>query len=476
MQEEDDNNVAAEVAKEAAKEAARQAKQAAKEAAKKAVKDALKKALMGLAKSPYFWLAVGIILVLVIFLAGAHYVIQKSKIKSYQEDKEKITTESGFFDIGKTIFNNGVYEYQFESEEIELANKLLTAIGYDPATFTNFEKYVLVKVSNAKEDSLGQLTMDLDLQEYSEKELHLLPKFVEAELKTMYPDLGGDTNKVRDSFQGNVKIKRNDYELKYKPQKEFDKLIETNSSDVLNYFTLDEAFNLSVANGSTSTSSSQLSGDKGHVTDDGYSQETIYVKTTVPYMSVIQKFATPYSFFFTLLTITEDANFCEDVANLALKNEVELTVYDEVTTVQNKYVEEGTAKVDYKYLFKLEYDYKENDEKEKNESFAFATIKAVSEILATVDNLERAIASEQEDYEGLKKGVQMTYDGLMASLEKLGVTAYGEQGEQFDPNLHHAVMHIDDDSLDANVITDVFQKGYKYNDKVVRPAMVKTAN
>ena len=74
MQEEDDNNVAAEVAKEAAKEAARQANQAAKEAAKKAVKDALKKALMGLVKSPYFWLAVGIILVLVIFLAGAHYV------------------------------------------------------------------------------------------------------------------------------------------------------------------------------------------------------------------------------------------------------------------------------------------------------------------------------------------------------------------------------------------------------------------
>lgn len=371
MQEDDDNNVVAEVAKEAAKQAARQAKQAAKETVKKAVKDALKKALMGLVKSPYFWLAVGIILVLVIFLAGAHYVIQKSKIKSYQEDKEKITTESGFFDIGKTIFNNGVYEYQFESKDIDLANKLLTAMGYNPATFTNFEKYVLVKVSNAKEDSLGQLTMDLDLQEYSEKELHLLPKFVEAELKTMYPDLGGDTNKVRDSFQGNVKIKRNDYELKYKPQKEFDKLIETNSSDVLNYFTLDEAFNLSVANGSTSTSTSQLNGDKGHVADDGYSQETIYVKTTVPYMNVIQKFATPYPFFFTLLTITEDANFCEDVVNLALKNEVELTVYDEVTTVQNKYVEEGTAKVDYKYLFKLEYDYKENDEKEKNERYNY---------------------------------------------------------------------------------------------------------
>lgn len=121
-------------------------------------------------------------------------------------------------------------------------------------------------------------------------------------------------------------------------------------------------------------------------------------------------------------------------------------------------------------------NFRKRSEKEKNESFAFATIKAVSEILVTVDNLERALANEQEDYEGLKKGVQMTYDGLMASLNKLGVTAYGEQGEQFDPNFHHAVMHIDDDSLDTNVITDVFQKGYKYNDKVVRPAMVKTAN
>lgn len=121
-------------------------------------------------------------------------------------------------------------------------------------------------------------------------------------------------------------------------------------------------------------------------------------------------------------------------------------------------------------------NFRKRSEKEKNESFAFATIKAVSEILATVDNLERALANEQEDYEGLKKGVQMTYDGLMASLKKFGVEAYGEQGDEFDPNFHHAVMHIDDDSLDANVITDVFQKGYKYNDKVVRPAMVKTAN
>ena len=181
-----------------------------------------------------------------------------------------------------------------------------------------------------------------------------------------------------------------------------------------------------------------------------------------------------------LNTLKKKNNEEKEVKTQAEKQEEKET---EATDKAEKSAEENPLEKELKdtkeQLLRVTAEYsnfRKRSEKEKNESFAFATIKAVSEILATVDNLERAIASEQEDYEGLKKGVQMTYDGLMASLEKLGVTAYGEQGEQFDPNLHHAVMHIDDDSLDANVITDVFQKGYKYNDKVVRPAMVKTAN
>ena len=121
-------------------------------------------------------------------------------------------------------------------------------------------------------------------------------------------------------------------------------------------------------------------------------------------------------------------------------------------------------------------NFRKRSEKEKSESFSFAIAKAVGEILGVVDNLERALTSQQEDYEGLKKGVQMTYDGLMVSLERLGVSVYGEAGEKFDPNLHNAVMHVEDDTLEENVITDVFQKGYKINEKVVRPAMVKTAN
>ena len=121
-------------------------------------------------------------------------------------------------------------------------------------------------------------------------------------------------------------------------------------------------------------------------------------------------------------------------------------------------------------------NFRKRSEKEKSDSYQFAMANAVKELLGVVDNLERALANEKEDYEGLKKGVELTYNGLIASFEKLGVTAFGEVGEQFDPNYHNAVMHIDDDSVDTNVITDVVQKGYKINEKVVRPAMVKTAN
>ena len=70
----------------------------------------------------------------------------------------------------------------------------------------------------------------------------------------------------------------------------------------------------------------------------------------------------------------------------------------------------------------------------------------------------------------------MTLQGLMASLEKLGVETCGEIGEQFDPNFHNAVMHIEDEEKGENEIVDVFQKGYKIGDRCIRAAMVKTAN
>ena len=121
-------------------------------------------------------------------------------------------------------------------------------------------------------------------------------------------------------------------------------------------------------------------------------------------------------------------------------------------------------------------NFRKRSEKEKSETFSFATAKTVGELLPVIDNLERALSNEQEDYEGLKKGVQMTYDGLRATLEKLGVTAYGESGEQFDPNFHNAVMHIEDENLGENIVAEELQKGYMYHDTVVRHSMVKVAN
>lgn len=114
--------------------------------------------------------------------------------------------------------------------------------------------------------------------------------------------------------------------------------------------------------------------------------------------------------------------------------------------------------------------------KEKEQTYSNAKGNVIAEILPVIDNLERALSQGGQDFEALKKGVEMTLDGLMATLSKIGVESYGESGESFDPNLHHAVMHIDDEELEENVITDVFQKGYKIGDRVIRPAMVKTAN
>lgn len=121
-------------------------------------------------------------------------------------------------------------------------------------------------------------------------------------------------------------------------------------------------------------------------------------------------------------------------------------------------------------------NFRKRSEKEKQESFVFAKSETIKELLPVIDNLERALSSEQQDYEGLKKGVEMTFNSLMATLEKLGVEAYGKSGEIFDPNLHNAVMHIEDENLKDGEIVDVFQKGYKINDKIIRPAMVKSAN
>lgn len=124
-----------------------------------------------------------------------------------------------------------------------------------------------------------------------------------------------------------------------------------------------------------------------------------------------------------------------------------------------------------------EYDnYRKRTAKEKEGTWIDAKASCLSELLPMLDNFDRALGVTDSDFEAYKKGVEMIYQGFCDTLKKLGVEAFGEEGDEFDPNFHSAVMHIDDETLGENVLAQVFSKGYKLGDKVLRPAMVKVAN
>lgn len=113
--------------------------------------------------------------------------------------------------------------------------------------------------------------------------------------------------------------------------------------------------------------------------------------------------------------------------------------------------------------------------KERESIYPDAVANTVKELLPVLDNFQRALEAPCNDEE-YRKGVQMTYTGFMETLTKMGLAQFAEAGETFDPGLHNAVMHIEDDTLGKNVISQVFQRGYKIGDNVLRYAMVQTAN
>ncbi len=124
-----------------------------------------------------------------------------------------------------------------------------------------------------------------------------------------------------------------------------------------------------------------------------------------------------------------------------------------------------------------EYDnFRKRTQKEKEAIYSESKAAIFTELLPVIDNFDRAAKNGDADFDGYKKGVEMMFSGFLDTMKKLGVEPFGEKGEQFDPNFHNAVMHCEDESLDENVITDVFSKGYKLGDRVLRPAMVKVAN
>ena len=174
--------------------------------------------------------------------------------------------------------------------------------------------------------------------------------------------------------------------------------------------------------------------------------------------------------------------------------EVEETVENtETTETEEEVVEEKTAeellqeKVDkleeelkqsedkYLRLYAEFENFKRRKNKEIETNNVYKSQKVITEILPSLDNLERAlqVESDNEEIKSLLKGVEMVYEGLLNVLKSEGVELIKTENAQFDPNYHHAVMQEEDSEKESGAILDTFQKGYKLKDRVIRPAMVK---
>lgn len=142
-------------------------------------------------------------------------------------------------------------------------------------------------------------------------------------------------------------------------------------------------------------------------------------------------------------------------------------------TVETKEDEELNAK--YMRLMADFQNYKRRTEKEKSDIYAYANEKLVSELLNVIDSFERALDHGEAD-ESFVQGMNNIFKMLKGVLEKSGLEEVEALGVEFDPNFHNAVMTEDSSEYESGFVTDVLQKGYKLNSKVIRPSMVKVAN
>ena len=142
----------------------------------------------------------------------------------------------------------------------------------------------------------------------------------------------------------------------------------------------------------------------------------------------------------------------------------------------NPFEEKYNAERDAHLRLAAEFDnFRKRTAKEKESSYLNGKADAVEKLLPVYDNLARALKQETADA-AFKKGVEMTMTELVKILNGMGVEIFGQEGDTFDPNLHNAVMHTDEEGVAENTITQVFQQGFKIGDKIVRFAMVQVAN
>ncbi|MBE6788986.1 MAG: nucleotide exchange factor GrpE [Ruminococcaceae bacterium] len=154
----------------------------------------------------------------------------------------------------------------------------------------------------------------------------------------------------------------------------------------------------------------------------------------------------------------------------AKKSGKESKLLEQIEALQSELAEQKDT---YLRLY-AEYDnFRKRTAKEKADIYTNATAKAAEELLPVIDNFDRAILAQGEN---IDQGLKMIHTQFCEYLTRLGIAEMKAEGEKFDPARQIAVMHIEDESLEENVIVEVFQKGYTLGDKVIRPACVKVAN
>lgn len=172
----------------------------------------------------------------------------------------------------------------------------------------------------------------------------------------------------------------------------------------------------------------------------------------------------------------KNANKAEKEEKASAKTKKEKSESDKNAEIAAKLEKELSEEKDRFVRMYADFEnYKKRTAAEKESTYLNAKADTLSEILPIVDNLERALAAAEEE-NPLKKGVEMVLSQVNSTFTKLGVESYGEKGDAFDPNIHEAVMHGEDENFGENTVAEVFSKGYKIKDKIIRHAMVKVVN
>ena len=166
----------------------------------------------------------------------------------------------------------------------------------------------------------------------------------------------------------------------------------------------------------------------------------------------------------------------KEIKETPVEETVETTEEAVETPEVDPWEEKYNAEHDSYLRLAADYDnFRKRTIKEKEQSYGNGKADAIEKLLPVYDNLERALNQPTEDA-AYKKGVELTMTQLVGILSGMGVEIFGNVGDVFDPNLHNAIMHTEEEETPENTITQVFQKGFKMGEKIVRFAMVQVAN